>query len=42
MNLDKFGHPRNQFECAVDKFVGYCANKNHADDKRLKLNLNLV
>ena len=25
--------------CAVDKFVGYCANKNHADDKRLRVKL---
>ena len=25
--------------CAVDKFVGYCANKNHSDDKRLRVKL---
>jgi hypothetical protein len=25
--------------CAVDKFVGYCANKNHSYDKRLRVKL---
>ena len=24
---------------AVDKFVGYCANKNHSDEKRLRVKL---